>query len=124
LTQKAIKEISKEEFENHVEALKIKKLEKPTKLTEQSKKFWTEISYHHYQFDRRAKEVEILKAITPSDALSFYRKYIKEAKSRRKISIHVYGNKHPLPERPEESAVVIKDVDQFKQSMSLFPYCT
>jgi insulysin len=124
LAEKAIKDISKEEFENHVESLKIKKLEKPTKLTEQTKKFWTEISYHHYQFDRRAKEVEILKTVTPADALSFYQKYIKEAKSRRKISIHVYGNKHPMPEKPDESAVAIKDVDQFKQGMSLFPYCT
>lgn len=107
-----------------MESLKIKKLEKPTKLTEQTKKFWTEISYHHYQFDRRAKEAEILQTITAADALSFFQKYIKEAKSRRKISVHVYGNKHPMPEKPDENTVAIKDVDQFKQSMSLFPYCT
>jgi secreted Zn-dependent insulinase-like peptidase len=101
-----------------------KKLEKSTKLTEQTKKFWTEISYHHYQFDRRTKEAEILKTITAADALAFYQKYIKDAKSRRKISIHVYGNKHPVPEKPDEHVVLIKDAEQFKQSMSLFPFCT
>ena len=41
-----------EEFEKHVEALAVKRLEKPKKLTSECMKHWGEIVTRQYNFDR------------------------------------------------------------------------
>jgi insulysin len=44
-----------EEFNKHIEALAVKRLEKPKKLKSEAIKHWSEISSRQYNFDRGNK---------------------------------------------------------------------
>jgi len=44
--------MSDEEYKNHVEALTVKRLEKPKKLSSECMKHWKEILSRQYNFDR------------------------------------------------------------------------
>ena len=44
--------MSEEEFKNHVEALAVKRLEKPKKLSSECMRHWGEIVSRQYNFDR------------------------------------------------------------------------
>lgn len=44
--------MSDDDFKNHVEALAVKKLEKPKKLTTECARHWKEIFMRQYNFDR------------------------------------------------------------------------
>ena len=44
--------MSDEEYKNHVEALTVKRLDKPKKLTSECMKHWKEILSRQYNFDR------------------------------------------------------------------------
>ena len=44
--------MSDEEFKNHIEALAVKRLEKPKKLSSECMKHWKEILSRQYNFDR------------------------------------------------------------------------
>ena len=61
------------EFEKHKEALKAQKLEKTKKMSSQFSIFMNEIGLQQYHFERPEVEVEILKSITKSQVLDFYK---------------------------------------------------
>lgn len=61
------------EFDKHKEALKAQKLEKPKKMSSQFSIFMNEIGLQQYHFERSEVEVEILKSITKSQVLDFYK---------------------------------------------------
>ena len=44
--------MAEEEFKNHVEALAVKRLEKPKKLASECMKHWGEIVSRQYNYDR------------------------------------------------------------------------
>ena len=44
--------MSDEEYKNHVEALTVKRLDKPKKLSSECMKHWKEIVSRQYNFDR------------------------------------------------------------------------
>ena len=44
--------MSEEEYKNHVEALTVKRLDKPKKLSSECMKHWKEILSRQYNFDR------------------------------------------------------------------------
>ena len=48
-----IENFSEKEFQNHVNALIMKKLEEPKKLVDESRKYWNEIITKQYNFRRR-----------------------------------------------------------------------
>ena len=50
--------MQEEEFSQHVEALAIKRLEKPKKLSVRNGRYWSEILSQHYNFNRDEVEVK------------------------------------------------------------------
>lgn len=44
--------MEEEEFQKHVDALAVKRLEQPKKLSAQNARFWSEIISQYYNFDR------------------------------------------------------------------------
>ncbi|GFO42674.1 insulin-degrading enzyme [Plakobranchus ocellatus] len=85
-----LSEMTNEEFAKHVSALCTKRLEKPKKLVQQNKRYWTEIISSYYNFDRDSIEVAFLKTITKDDLYKFYKEKIAvDAPKRHKLSVHV-----------------------------------
>ena len=51
--------MSDEEFQKHVTALSLKRLEKPKKMSAQCSRYWAEIISQQYNFDRGILNTEL-----------------------------------------------------------------
>jgi len=94
------------EFNQHVEALATKRLEKPKKLSVRNGRYWSEILSQHYNFDRDQIEVDSLRSLTKDDIISFYREHIASTDSRKKLSCHVLSTCEGGAGHPDTPAMV------------------
>ncbi|XP_030604512.1 insulin-degrading enzyme [Archocentrus centrarchus] len=136
--EKAVEEMSEEDFQKHVQALAIRRLDKPKKLSAEGAKYWGEIISQQYNFDRDNIEVAYLKTLTKESIMEFYRERLMvDAPKRHKVSVHVLSremdscpvvgefpaqndvNLAPAPSLPQPT--VIQDMTEFKRSLPLFP---
>uniref|UniRef100_A0A3Q0QWJ7 Insulin-degrading enzyme n=1 Tax=Amphilophus citrinellus TaxID=61819 RepID=A0A3Q0QWJ7_AMPCI len=136
--EKAVEEMSEEAFQKHIQALAIRRLDKPKKLSAECAKYWGEIISQQYNFDRDNIEVAYLKTLTKESIMEFYRERLMvDALKRHKVSVHVLSremdscpvvgefpaqndvNLAPAPSLPQPT--VIQDMTEFKRSLPLFP---
>lgn len=137
-------------------------LEKPKRESEECMRFWREIVNETYVFDRRQRVAACVAALCKNDLLEFFDTYIAVNGSKRsKLSVHLYGSVHALPEltaagdaaksndlsalstgavtgvaasmelkssqsappdvNAPPSVQIIRDIDDFKRRMPLFP---
>lgn len=129
--------MSDEEFSRRKEALAAQKLEKPKRLSTLFNKFLNEISLQQYYFDRAEKEVAILRNVTKSELLDYYKRYIlSTGLNRSTLSIHIVstaeggvGNATEVEEMPANdepiarklNTIDINDLAIFKSSKELYP---
>ncbi|XP_061601535.1 insulin-degrading enzyme isoform X2 [Cololabis saira] len=136
--EKLLEEMSDEAFQKHIQALAIRRLDKPKKLSAECAKHWGEIISQQYNFDRDNIEVSHLKTLTKDNVLLFYRERLTvEAAKRHKVSVHVLSremdscpivgefpaqndvNLAPAPSLPQPS--LVQDMTDFKRNLPLFP---
>ncbi|XP_076025376.1 insulin-degrading enzyme isoform X2 [Genypterus blacodes] len=136
--QASVEEMSDEAFQKHIQALAIRRLDKPKKLSAECAKHWGEIISQQYNFDRDNIEVSYLKTLTKDNVMHFYRERLSvEAPKRHKVSVHVLSremescpivgefpaqndvNLAPAPSLPQPS--LVQDMTEFKRSLPLFP---
>ncbi|XP_064174162.1 insulin-degrading enzyme isoform X1 [Anguilla rostrata] len=136
--EKCVEEMAEEAFQKHVQALAIRRLDKPKKLAAECAKYWGEIISQQYNFDRDNIEVAYLKTLTKENVMQFYRDLLAvEAPKRHKVSVHVLSremdscpvvgefpcqndvNLAPTPSLPQPT--VVQDMTEFKRSLPLFP---
>ncbi|XP_077468560.1 insulin-degrading enzyme isoform X3 [Stigmatopora argus] len=136
--EKSVEEMSDEAFQKHIQALAIRRLDKPKKLSAECAKYWGEIISQQYNFDRDNVEVAHLKTLSKDDIMQFYRERLTlDAPKRHKMSVHVLSremdtcplvgefpaqndvNLAPAPSLPQPS--LVRDMTEFKRSLPLFP---
>nr|XP_057920921.1 insulin-degrading enzyme isoform X2 [Doryrhamphus excisus] len=136
--QRSVEEMSDQAFQKHIQALAIRRLDKPKKLSAECAKYWGEIISQQYHFDRDNVEVAHLKTLTKDDVMQFYTERLTlEAPKRHKVSVHVLSremdtcpvvgefpaqndvNLAPAPSLPQPS--LVRDMTEFKRSLPLFP---
>uniref|UniRef100_A0A8C4Z924 Insulin-degrading enzyme n=1 Tax=Gadus morhua TaxID=8049 RepID=A0A8C4Z924_GADMO len=134
----AVGEMSDEAFQKHIQALAIRRLDKPKKLAAECAKYWGEIISQQYNFDRDNIEVSYLKTLTKENVMQFYRDLLAmDAPRRHKVSVHVLSREMetcpvvgefpaqndialaPAPSLP--SPTVVQDMTDFKRNLPLFP---
>jgi len=129
--------MQEEEFSQHVEALAIKRLEKPKKLSVRNGRYWSEILSQHYNFNRDEVEVACLRALSKKDIIEFYEDHVAAGPGRKKLSCHVVSvceggagddvkAGSPCLDPKEEGEVappprIITDITAFKSSLPLYP---
>ncbi|XP_027173637.1 insulin-degrading enzyme-like 1, peroxisomal [Coffea eugenioides] len=117
-------EIAPEEFKKNVNALIDLKLEKYKNLQEESRFYWREISDGTLKFDRREREVAILKHLTKNDLIDFFNEHIRVgAPQKKSLSVQIYGSSYSSEykvESVEPGIHQIEDVFSFKRSHPLF----
>ncbi|KAG7462728.1 hypothetical protein MATL_G00187840 [Megalops atlanticus] len=138
MMEKCVEEMSDEAFQKHVQALAIRRLDKPKKLAAECAKYWGEIISQQYNFDRDNIEVAYLKTLTKENIMQFYRDLLAvDAPKRHKVSVHVLSremdscpvvgefpcqndvNLAPAPSLPQPT--LVQDMTEFKRSLPLFP---
>ncbi|XP_076831395.1 insulin-degrading enzyme isoform X2 [Brachyhypopomus gauderio] len=136
--EKNMEEMGEEAFQKHIQALAIRRLDKPKKLSAECAKYWGEIISQQYNFDRDNIEVAYLKTLTKDNIMQFFRDGLAiDAPKRHKVSVHVLSremdscpvvgefpaqndvNLAPAPSLPQP--VLIQDMTEFKRSLPLFP---
>ncbi|XP_035807067.2 insulin-degrading enzyme isoform X1 [Amphiprion ocellaris] len=136
--EKAVEEMNEEAFQKHIQALAIRRLDKPKKLSAECAKYWGEIISQQYNFDRDNIEVAYLKTLTKENIMNFYKERLTvEAPKRHKVSVHVLSremdscpivgefpaqndvNLAPAPSLPQPT--LVQDMTEFKRSLPLFP---
>lgn len=60
--EKCIEDMTEEAFQKHIQALAIRRLDKPKKLSAECAKYWGEIISQQYNFDRGKKNYNSFKA--------------------------------------------------------------
>lgn len=134
-----IQSMSDQEFRNHVEALAVRRLDKPKKLSSECTKHWKEILSRQYNFDRDNVEVAFLMTVKKEDILTFYKDLIAfKAPRRHKLAVYILsksmsktvlekGVNHAIEKAEEDDTnsqsapTIIDDVAAFKSSLPLFP---
>ncbi|XP_073541342.1 insulin-degrading enzyme isoform X2 [Phyllobates terribilis] len=136
--EKCLEEMTDEAFQKHIQALALRRLDKPKKLSAECAKYWGEIISQQYHFDRDNVEVAYLKTLVKDDIITFYKDLLAvEAARRHKVSVHVLAremdscpvvgefpsqndvNLAPAPALPQPD--VISNMTEFKRSLPLFP---
>jgi len=126
-----LNDMSGEEFENYINGIISAALEKDKSLKQEFDRQRTEISHPHtYEFERKEKNVEILKQIKKEDIIKFYHTYIKsKSPLRRKLSSQVYGKDdsikdedkyYPMPQPKENIILIPQDFQIFKRESILY----
>ncbi|XP_033756882.1 insulin-degrading enzyme-like isoform X2 [Pecten maximus] len=134
-----LQSMTEEEFQKHVEAMTVKRLDKPKNIREQNQYFWFEVKGHTYNFDRDNIEVAHLKTVERKDLYQFFKEHVAlDARKRQKLAIHVVSTLEssntkevtsdtdkntasvmPSPDLPQP--VHITDVSAFKGNLALYP---
>nr|KAG5701169.1 hypothetical protein BaRGS_023278 [Batillaria attramentaria] len=145
--QKTMNRMSRSQYRQLVDAVITSKQVEDTQLGDEAGRYWGEILDRYYIFDRQEREIATLKTITQSDLKSWYQKYLSA--THRHVSFQVQGT-HEVPmdtrsgthmnSRPPtgagsnvdqeedflqllyEGPEFIRDVKQFRQSLTVFPY--
>ncbi|EDO37735.1 predicted protein [Nematostella vectensis] len=92
-TKEMIESMTDEEFKNHIDALAVRRLDKPKKLRTETQKHWGEILTRQYNFDRDNVEVAFLRTLTKDDLLNFYKDLLEPSAPRRhKLAVHILPN--------------------------------
>lgn len=119
------------EFDGFVQSMIALKSERDKRLSDRTSRFWGEISSGDMLFNRADFEINALRNVKKSNVVDFFDRFIgASAPDRRKISTHVYGCDHQIPQdkpmgRTPQNASrrvrVVADPIAFKLSMPTYP---
>lgn len=85
-----LEEMDDKEFEGHKQSVINRRLEKVKNLMSETARFWMHVSSEYYDFLQHETDAAVLKELTKSDMISFYKQYIDPASSTRgKLSIYL-----------------------------------
>ncbi|KAG2516513.1 hypothetical protein BBO99_00005782 [Phytophthora kernoviae] len=94
-----IAEMPASTWQKQVNAVVKALLEKPKHELEESMRAWREIASETFVFDRRQRVAAVVATLQPRDLLEFFDTLISvDGERRSKLSVCLYGAKHPFPE--------------------------
>jgi hypothetical protein len=98
-----------ETFAKNKAAVIAKKLVKDKTLTQTTNRFWREVSERTFLFDRRARAVAAVEALTVADVAALLAQRVApNAPKRRKLSCQTFSSKHSMPgEAATEAEVTV-----------------
>ncbi|MFH4976237.1 hypothetical protein AB6A40_002946 [Gnathostoma spinigerum] len=140
ILRQRVESMSDQEFHDNIEAVAVKRLEKPKTMGAKASRFWSEIELGYYHFNRENVEVPELRRIKKSEVLSYFDTYLMvDSPQRRKLCTMVYANTqtaeevekneiHTRVKRGASGDIVtrgkdlrIDDIHAFKSQLSLYP---
>lgn len=122
--QNLLGNMSKEKFQEYVDASVASKAEPDSRLSIRTGRFWGELLGGYLQYDRAEREVEELRTVTKDNVVKVFDDCIAlDGKETRRIVSQVYGSQHPFSEREDlpVGAVDICDPTTFRRRNSLWP---
>jgi len=119
--------MSADVFDANRKAVVAKKREKPKKLVEETRRWWSQIMSRTYIFELNELIATVLEKVTLEDLLAFYDQFVASDAPDRRIMVSERHGNH----KNEDAAHVVKekgalgtkveDYEFFKRSMPLYP---
>lgn len=136
--KEVLNDLTDEEFNLNRQSMVKSLLQPPRTLDHAFSQNWTYISVRDYSFDRLEKIANYMTTLTKKDLIEFYETYFEKSK-QRKLSVQVVGSSEDVAENNNTvvdlknlkvlsdmetsgDINVIKDVEEFKNSLQLHPY--
>ncbi|XP_066923110.1 insulin-degrading enzyme-like [Clytia hemisphaerica] len=124
--EETLKEMNQKTFDDYVDSLAVRKLDKPKLLKQESQRYWAEILSKQYHFRRGQFEVEELKKLTLKDVTEFYKKYISpSSEHRKKVAFVILGKDAESCLKSSTDSLtpwsLINNVISFKTQLPLYP---
>ncbi len=117
----AVSVMSDVEFDQNRQGLLTRLLEKPTRLSEQTARYWSDIRYRHPDFDTRDRLAEAVRKLTRADFEADYRD-ILQAEQPRRLAVRSYAGTVQTTAAdgvlPREGETVIADTTVFKAGLT------
>jgi len=115
-----------EEFARNVDAVVSERTQRYGRLSQETSRHWSEIQSRRYRFDRVAKGVAALKAVTKADVVRFFKDYLAaDAENRRKLSVRVLGtsagDKRSEPVNGGPLMATLAEIRAFHAATTAFP---
>jgi len=121
--QKELEDMSAEDFENNVQALLSDRTQRMARMVQETNKHWSEIKSRRYRFDRTARGVAALKALTKADCVALFRETLAEgAPERRKFSSRILGTSANGVRTEGEGVLAnVEDIRAFQATVESWP---
>ncbi|XP_022689260.1 insulin-degrading enzyme-like [Varroa jacobsoni] len=122
-----LNELTSERLDDHKRTLIALKLAKPKTLEEKTRFLWDEVCSKSYLFDRAKLEAAAVGAVTKTDIIDFYKRYIEHAAPDRKQLVVCIESKESQRtkmvnnNKAKADAMTVNDVKDFKEIHELFP---
>jgi insulysin len=123
--------LTPEAFAQHKTSLVTNLLEPPKRLSSEVGVHWAEVVNETREWKRHQLYADAVEATTLEELLELYDTVVMKKETRRKLTVMVHGNKHPMPpttktevESDDDKSVVYlteKDWLAFRASRPLFP---
>ena len=117
-----------EEYQQKVDSVIKKTLEKEKEMFSQSNIYWNEIENRQYKFDRKQLLVECFKTITKQDIVDFFNNFIlPTGENYRRVAVMMFSKNHPIDHdqistyNPEHNIVYVRDYMEFKETLAYYP---
>ena len=117
--QETLEKLNATEFGKLVDVYKSTLQRKSLTLSEETDRFWGEITTGQNQFDHREQLIAVLPSVNATTLLDFYSTYILDPSSYRRMIIAVHG----MDDDEEVSDVTYPlDYSQLNQTVFHYPY--
>ncbi|KAI9506636.1 metalloprotease [Coemansia spiralis] len=82
-------ELTQEQYDRYANSLRVNREEKLKNLTEETNRFWRQISSGYYEFDKIDCDMKMLKTISKEDLVVYWDKYVNPETAPAHISLAV-----------------------------------
>ena len=107
-------------FERHRAAVESVLLEAETRLDERTERYWGEIDREHYEFDRRERLLEAVRAVSRDEVVDAWRDLVAAPETARGVVVAVSGRSPPASGRAFRGAEPVADTGAFKRGQRYF----
>ena len=107
-------------FERHRSAVENALLEPETRLDERTERYWGEIDREHYEFDRRERLLEALRAVTREELADAWHDLFVDPETAAGVAVAVSAGEPPASDRAFPGAKPVADAETFKRGQRYF----
>ena len=116
----ALRDMPRAVFERHRAAVESSLIEAETRLDERTARYWNEIDREHYEFDRRERLLEAVRAVTHDQLVDAWRDLAAAPESARGVVVAVSTRQPPASGDAFRGAEPVADAGAFKRRQRYF----
>ena len=116
----ALRDMPRAVFERHRGAVESSLLEEETRLDERTGRYWHAIDREHYEFDRRERLLEAVRAVTRDELVAAWHDLVTGPETARGVSVAVSARELPGLAEAFQGAEPVADAGTFKGRQRYF----